>query len=304
MYARVLAHLPACLAAHTRSSLLCILLALTTPTNTGAVLSIEAVRGVSTITRASWTSPMRLLMPRNAAATSLVPPPLLSHTSTIDNAESSSLSDDHGGIAAGANWIYSLSYGGGLVNGDDVGVYGTVGDGCTAVLATQSSTKVYGPHRLPANQPKAEEVTEPTTQRLSATVGAGGLLAVLSDPVTLYADAVFENRQRFELTHETASLVLVDALTAGRVHTVRDAMSRDVLSGERWAFKSYTTTTDVLLPSHNSNAASPQPPQQLLRERMRLQESVSSSIYWVTHPASALGLSHPTQGQQPSSHLR
>ena len=72
-----------------------------------------------------------------------------------------------------------------------------------------------------------------TQQRLSTSVGAGGLLAVLPDPVTLDADAKFEQTQDFEL-HPTASLVAVDALTAGRVHTVRDQWSKDVLSGERW----------------------------------------------------------------------
>ena len=64
---------------------------------------------------------MRLLMPRNAAAEHLAatPPPLADPTAA-------------GGMQAcmpseGANWIYSVTYGGGLVSGDNVSVDGHVG---------------------------------------------------------------------------------------------------------------------------------------------------------------------------------
>uniref|UniRef100_A0A803MZR8 Uncharacterized protein n=1 Tax=Chenopodium quinoa TaxID=63459 RepID=A0A803MZR8_CHEQI len=39
-------------------------------------------------------------------------------------------------------WIYSLSYGGGIVSGDSIKCNFTIGDGCTAVLTTQTSTKI------------------------------------------------------------------------------------------------------------------------------------------------------------------
>ncbi|CAH1453949.1 unnamed protein product [Lactuca virosa] len=42
-----------------------------------------------------------------------------------------------------AVWIYTLTYGGGIVSGDCISVDLTVEDGCTAVLTTQASTKVY-----------------------------------------------------------------------------------------------------------------------------------------------------------------
>ncbi|MDB4932747.1 MAG: urease accessory protein UreD, partial [Myxococcaceae bacterium] len=46
--------------------------------------------------------------------------------------------------AAGrAAWIVTSSLGGGLVHGDDVSLAVTVDPGATALLTTQSSTKVY-----------------------------------------------------------------------------------------------------------------------------------------------------------------
>ncbi|XP_065619801.1 urease accessory protein D isoform X2 [Quercus suber] len=42
-----------------------------------------------------------------------------------------------------AVWIYSLTYGGGVVSGDSISCEFTIGDACTTVLTTQASTKVY-----------------------------------------------------------------------------------------------------------------------------------------------------------------
>ena len=58
--------------------------------------------------RAYATSPLRLLTPKN-----------------------------HGHAA----WVYTSSYGGGLVDGDDIAVEASVGSGATAFLSTQSATK-------------------------------------------------------------------------------------------------------------------------------------------------------------------
>ena len=66
--------------------------------------------GRSVVTEAYATSPLRLLMPRNAGA--------------------------------GA-WVYLSSYGGGLVTGDQLTLDVVVERGATALLATQASTKVY-----------------------------------------------------------------------------------------------------------------------------------------------------------------
>ncbi|GAB2302157.1 hypothetical protein Dimus_036175 [Dionaea muscipula] len=48
-----------------------------------------------------------------------------------------------GPSTADAVWIYSLTYGGGIVSGDSISCNFSIGDGCIAVLTTQASTKVY-----------------------------------------------------------------------------------------------------------------------------------------------------------------
>lgn len=40
-------------------------------------------------------------------------------------------------------WLYIITFGGGLVEGDNVAVDIKVGENCTVVATTQASTKVY-----------------------------------------------------------------------------------------------------------------------------------------------------------------
>jgi urease accessory protein UreH len=46
----------------------------------------------------------------------------------------------------GAEWVYMLGHGGGIVSGDVTRVKVRVGAGCTAVMTTQSFTKVFTHH--------------------------------------------------------------------------------------------------------------------------------------------------------------
>lgn len=117
-------------------------------------------------------------------------------------------------------WVYSATYGGGLLGGDDIHMRVDVTTEARALLTTQASTKVY---RSPRR----------SRQRVNATVEAGALLAVVPDPVVCFADADFMQTQRYEL-HETANLVLVDWMTSGR-HG----------SGERWMFSRYESRFDI-----------------------------------------------------------
>jgi len=119
-------------------------------------------------------------------------------------------------------WAFLATYGGGLLAGDRVELDVEVRAGATALLATQAETKVY---RSPAGAT--------ATQVIRASVGRGGTLAVLPDPVSPFAGARYAQEQRYDL-EEGASLLLVDALVAGR--TAR---------GERWAFDGYRSRTEV-----------------------------------------------------------
>ena len=152
-------------------------------------LAVERVGGKSIVRRAYATSPLRLLTPRN-----------------------------HGHAA----WIYTSSYGGGLVDGDDIAVEATVGRGAAAFLSTQSATKVY-------RSPRGTRV------ELDADVGEGGLLVVAPDAVICFTGSRYRQTQRIAVA-AGGGLVLVDWVTSGRRE-----------SGERWVFEEYVSRTVVHL---------------------------------------------------------
>jgi urease accessory protein len=141
----------------------------------------------SVVSRAFARSPLRLLTPAN-----------------------------HGHAA----WVYTSSYGGGLVDGDTIDVHATVGAGACAFVSTQASTKVY-------RSPRGTRVT------LHAEVDDDGLLVVAPDPVVCFARSRYHQAQRFDLA-ERAGLVLLDWISSGRRE-----------SGERWAFDEYVSRTTV-----------------------------------------------------------
>jgi urease accessory protein len=147
----------------------------------GGLAVVRGRDGRSVVTRAYATSPLRLLMPKN-----------------------------HGSAA----WVYTSSYGGGLVDGDRVVLEVDVGPGAAAFLSTQASTKVY---RSPRG----------TSTELHARVSTDGLLAVIPDPTVCFAAARYQQVQSFDLSPRSG-LVLVDWVSSGR-H----------VSGERWAFHEY-----------------------------------------------------------------
>lgn len=151
---------------------------------------VSADRGPSVVRRAFAASPLRLLLPRN-----------------------------HGRAA----WIYTSTFGGGLLGGDALDLQVTVDSGAMAFLSTQASTKIYRPaHGAAAS-----------SSHLTATLHPDSLLVVAPDPVVCFAASRYAQRQRFSL-EGSASLIVVDAYTSGR-----QAM------GERWAFGGYSSRTDV-----------------------------------------------------------
>ncbi|WOL12275.1 urease accessory protein D isoform X1 [Canna indica] len=158
-------------------------------------VKVENVGGKSTVTRCFSCYPLKLILPNKAG---------------------SSKSD--------AVWIYALSYGGGIVSGDRISLAISVGDGCTAILTTQASTKVYK-----SVDSKCSE------QILEARVGRDALLAVIPDPVTCFATARYSQKQVFRL-YADSSLVLVDWITSGRHE-----------SGERWEFDLYRSMNHIYL---------------------------------------------------------
>jgi urease accessory protein len=144
---------------------------------------------VSRVERAFATSPLRLLTPKN---------------------------DGH------AAWVYSSSFGGGLVDGDRLVLEVEIGAGAAAYLSTQASTKVYRSQRG-------------TRMRMQASVGDGGVLVSVPDPIVCFADSRFEQEQTFDLVGD-AGLIAVDWMSTGRRE-----------SGERCSFAHYSSRVVVSL---------------------------------------------------------
>ena len=150
----------------------------------GRLSVVRNGNGRSVVAGAYATSPLRLLTPAN-----------------------------HGSAA----WIYTSSYGGGLVDGNRIALDVDVGPGAAAFLSTQASTKVYRSQRG-------------TSSALHARVSTEGLLAVVPDPVVCFAASRYRQVQSFDLSADSG-LVLVDWVSSGR-HA----------SGERWAFDEYVAS--------------------------------------------------------------
>lgn len=161
---------------------------------TGKIV-IEKVRGKSTVTSSFSKYPLKFIIPRKVGP------------SRVD-----------------AVWIYALTYGGGIVSGDAISFKLEIGDGCTAVLTTQSSTKVY--------KSLGSKCSE---QYLEADIGSGSMLVLIPDPVTCFSTARYFQKQVFRVCSDS-NLVLVDWITSGRHE-----------SGEKWDFALYKSTNNIFL---------------------------------------------------------
>jgi urease accessory protein len=120
-----------------------------------------------------------------------------------------------------AAWLFTSTYGGGLVGGDAIDIDVTCGPGTRTLLGTQASTKVYRTAGLPCRQ------------SLAARVADDAVLVSAPDPLVCFAGSRLDQHQRFDLS-PTSSLVLVDSLASGRA-----------ARGERWAFDRYRGTIEI-----------------------------------------------------------
>ncbi|PON68106.1 Urease accessory protein UreD [Trema orientale] len=158
-------------------------------------VAVEKVGGKSTVTRCYSKYPLKFIVPNKV-----------------------------GNSKTDAVWIYSLTYGGGIVSGDSISCNVAIGDGCTAVLTTQASTKVY-----------KSLGSKSSEQILEARVGSDALLAVIPDPVTCFSTARYIQKQVFRMACGS-NLIMVDWVTSGRHE-----------SGEKWDFDLYKSTNHIFL---------------------------------------------------------
>jgi urease accessory protein len=143
----------------------------------------------STIARSAARSPMRLFVPRKKCA--------IPH-------------------------VYTSSYGGGLLAGDQTDLLVDLDDGTRCVLSSQASTKIYkNPRRLPCSQ------------TLRARIGCDAILTVAPEPISCFAGSCYDQNQRFDLA-QGGNLVLLDWATSGRYNV-----------GERFEFTHFQSRQSI-----------------------------------------------------------
>ncbi|KAJ9639117.1 uncharacterized protein PV06_07330 [Exophiala oligosperma] len=113
----------------------------------------------------------------------------------------SSSDDKHVTIA------FLLTYGGGLVGGDQVNLKIELQETTRLILLTQGSTKLF----------KAPNKSVVSKQTLDVKIGHGAALCYLPDPTQPFAESVYEQKQTFYVAPEgTSNLLMLDWVSEGR----------------------------------------------------------------------------------------
>lgn len=137
------------------------------------------------------------------------------------------------------------SYGGGMVEGDQIQLTLRCGVGATLYLGTQAYTKVYKNPRGFVSQ-----------QLINGRVEENACVVTLPDPIVPYADSIFRQEQKWDLD-AGALLILLDGYTSGRQ-----------ARGEYFAYNHYVSNIDVkcngklVLAEHFSSQPKQLPPSQ------------------------------------------
>ncbi|GAA5908372.1 urease accessory protein UreD [Sporobolomyces salmoneus] len=113
-------------------------------------------------------------------------------------------------------WL--ISYGGGLVGGDRVRMKIRAEKGATLVLLTQGSTKVFKTRqgRYLSND-TTSATGNPTVQLYRISVSPKSFVILLPAPVTCFSRSIYHQKQVVHLEDDSASLILLDWFTSGRM---------------------------------------------------------------------------------------
>lgn len=140
--------------------------------------------------------------------------------------------------------VYVLTYGGGLVGGDQLKLQADLEYETVLALLSQGSTKVFKTrpgHRLASvGRPSGSSATLPvpasnlTSQTFSFNIASRSTLALLMEPVTCFRSASYSQVQTFHLEDEQSSLVVIDWITSGRKAI-----------GEEWSFSRYYSCNEI-----------------------------------------------------------
>ncbi|KAI1395950.1 UreD-domain-containing protein [Hypoxylon fuscum] len=137
----------------------------------------------------------------------------------------------------GSVLVFLLSYGGGLVSGDQINLSIEVQPRARLSIVTQGHTKIF-------RSVSPETVTR---QNLNVEIKDDAALCLLPDPVQPFESSIYEQIQIFKLT-AGASLCLLDWVTQGRTARGEDwNLTRWIGRNEVWASPNTSTTKGRLL---------------------------------------------------------
>jgi urease accessory protein len=160
--------------------------------------------------------------------------------------------------------VFIMSYGGGLVGGDQIDLSVTIQKESKLSLLTQGSTKIFKQRGAGTTMQKGLRTV--TSQTMRVIIEARGLLALLPDPIQPFADSSYQQYQSFEM-HSSGNLILLDWVTSGRP-----------ARGENWTLSSFRSRNDIFeipSPEESSPAADKK---LVLRDTLILNSNVARSM--------------------------
>lgn len=147
--------------------------------------------------------------------------------------------------------VFLLTYGGGLVGGDQVHLVIDVESEARLSLVTQGHTKIF-------KSPSRGVVTR---QQLEVRIATGAAVCLLPDPVQPFGASVYEQTQKFHVV-EGGNLCLLDWLSEGR--TAR---------GEDWDLRAWRGRNEVWLVGDGHQAS-----RLLLRDNVILEGDAPGAV--------------------------
>ena len=163
------------------------------------------------------------------------------------------------GLGQPCTSVFMMSYGGGLVGGDQIDLSVTVQADCKLALLTQGSTKIFKQRKATGDIQTSSPPTSITSQSMKVVIEQGGLLALLPDPIQPFADSCYNQYQSFEM-HPSGNLILLDWITSGRP-----------ARGENWTLSSFRSRNDIFDSSAQQKL--------ILRDTLIMNSNVASSMY-------------------------
>lgn len=181
--------------------------------------------------------------------------------------------------------LYLLTYGGGLLPGDQIDVSITLEPRTRLVVTTpQGSTKIFKTETLPGRT-----LSDQSRQTLDVRIGQEAAVCYLPDPSAPFKDSRYEQIQTFTIENtlkdsHRASLCVLDWVTQGRI-------SR----GENWDFHLWRGRNEIWLDDHTTNNKEKNKKKLLLRDSLILNDESLNAPHETNEQDQNQNQNHPSK---------